>query len=267
MIPPRPGCQVRIAFLAIVGFWFAACAGGLENPGLTPEEPGPDLARSDAASVPRLDGATAPPKDGPATAAPDGGVMDAERSASPDSAGDGEAQGDADEPPTDACPAGGCDAGGGLPASGPHIDFELGYTHSCARNQAGTVWCWGENNAGQVGDGTTVNQTKPVAIGGLAEVAVIHTGQGRSCAVQRDGKLFCWGTGHGSRPVEVKGLTGPAAGVGIGKHVCAVLGDTKAALRHLKSALEDDDDKRVEARTDPELASLRDNAQFQKLIA
>jgi alpha-tubulin suppressor-like RCC1 family protein len=128
------------------------------------------------------------------------------------------------QPPLDACAASDCDGGTALPAPNrPRIDFELGFTHSCALGLAGTAWCWGSNGSGEVGDGTTEQRTRPVAVQGLRDLTVIYTGQGRSCAVQKGGKLFCWGAGHGRRPVEVNGFLGPVVGVGIGKHHCALL--------------------------------------------
>lgn len=48
--------------------------------------------------------------------------------------------------------------------------------------------------------------------------------------------------------------------------VCAMLGDTKAALRHLTAALADDEEKREEARTDRELDSLRGMPRFERLL-
>jgi alpha-tubulin suppressor-like RCC1 family protein len=40
--------------------------------------------------------------------------------------------------------------------------------HTCARRGAtGAVWCWGANNVGQLGDGTTVQRTSPIATSGM----------------------------------------------------------------------------------------------------
>ncbi|MFN8651171.1 MAG: RCC1 domain-containing protein [Gemmatimonadales bacterium] len=38
----------------------------------------------------------------------------------------------------------------------------IGDGHSCALDDTGMPWCWGENGAGQLGDGTTTTRTTPV---------------------------------------------------------------------------------------------------------
>jgi alpha-tubulin suppressor-like RCC1 family protein len=75
----------------------------------------------------------------------------------------------------------------------------LGGTHSCARKTDGTVWCWGANTSGQLGDGTTTNQTTPVQAGSStlgSNVAQVVIGFQHSCARQADGTLWCWGANN-----------------------------------------------------------------------
>lgn len=43
----------------------------------------------------------------------------------------------------------------------------IGYHHTCASKSDGSVWCWGENNAGQLGDGTKVNKSSPTRVSGF----------------------------------------------------------------------------------------------------
>ena len=50
----------------------------------------------------------------------------------------------------------------GLP--GPATSVALGYDHSCALLVDGDVWCWGHNNSGQLGDGTTTDRLQPVRV-------------------------------------------------------------------------------------------------------
>jgi alpha-tubulin suppressor-like RCC1 family protein len=69
-----------------------------------------------------------------------------------------------------------------------------GEMHTCARKTDGSVWCWGGNMNGQVGDGTTMDRTTPVEITTLGKSVVkIAIGFDRSCAETNDGKLWCWG--------------------------------------------------------------------------
>jgi hypothetical protein len=44
------------------------------------------------------------------------------------------------------------------------VEVAAGSEHTCARKQDGTLWCWGRNNEGQLGDGTTVGKPSPVEV-------------------------------------------------------------------------------------------------------
>jgi alpha-tubulin suppressor-like RCC1 family protein len=66
--------------------------------------------------------------------------------------------------------------------------------HTCALRRDGTVKCWGENSAGELGDGTKVNRSTPVSVVGLADVDVVAAGQEDSCAGLVDLSVWCWGS-------------------------------------------------------------------------
>nr|HMR08977.1 chromosome condensation regulator RCC1 [Polyangiaceae bacterium] len=68
----------------------------------------------------------------------------------------------------------------------------LGGEHSCARMAGGTVRCWGQNAAGQLGDGTTDDKLSPTPIPGLSVVEIALGGY-HSCARLKDGSVYCWG--------------------------------------------------------------------------
>jgi alpha-tubulin suppressor-like RCC1 family protein len=86
------------------------------------------------------------------------------------------------------------------------IAVAAGPSHSCAVKADGTVWCWGSNVAGQLGDAatSTAPQTTPVQVRGLANVVAVSAGGAKGfpsvipdesygCAVRNDGTAWCWG--------------------------------------------------------------------------
>jgi alpha-tubulin suppressor-like RCC1 family protein len=68
-----------------------------------------------------------------------------------------------------------------------------GGDHTCLRTNGGRVGCWGRNDAGQLGDGTTTNRFSAVAVPGLTNVVELAAGTDHSCALLADGSVRCWG--------------------------------------------------------------------------
>ena len=92
--------------------------------------------------------------------------------------------------------------------------------HTCAIRRDGSLWCWGANAAGQLGDGTTEARLQPTRIGDAADWMVVTAGFGATCGLRAGAGLWCWG-GSGwdgsfrppapigdTRPVMVDGATG-----------------------------------------------------------
>ena len=123
-------------------------------------------------------------------------------------------------------------------------------SHTCARISDGSAWCWGDNNSGQLGDGTTTNSSGAVRVTTdisstlLTNVSTVSVGTNASCALKSDGTVWCWGdNGEGqlgdrtsdssSFAVQVKKAdntplsTVTAISVGT-DHACAVLSDKSA---------------------------------------
>lgn len=65
---------------------------------------------------------------------------------------------------------------------------------TCALKSGNSLWCWGYNAYGQLGDGTQVNKYVPVRIGTKLDWAyLVETAGNHTCAVNRAGDIFCWG--------------------------------------------------------------------------
>ncbi len=65
--------------------------------------------------------------------------------------------------------------------------------HSCAVAVSGKLFCWGLNDWGQLGDGTTENRLLPVETKGIDAVERVSVGASVSCAVHAGGIVSCWG--------------------------------------------------------------------------
>ena len=82
-----------------------------------------------------------------------------------------------------------------LPAGRTAISIDAGVDHTCAILDDSSAVCWGLNEQGQLGDGTTTNSTTPVNVSmppGLG-VAEISAGSKHTCAVATNGSVYCWG--------------------------------------------------------------------------
>ena len=90
--------------------------------------------------------------------------------------------------------------------------------HTMALRYDGTVWAWGENTLGVLGDGTTTHRFSPVQVQNLDNVAGIAAGRGFGAAVREDGTVWAWGhnnfgqlgdgtTDNRLTPVQVQNLT------------------------------------------------------------
>ncbi len=85
----------------------------------------------------------------------------------------------------------------------------IGYSHVCAIVKTdGSVWCWGSNGVGELGEGSTVDHGQPVRAGSIMAATSIAAGVANTCAALADGDLYCWGrdTQRG-KGIIVKSLT------------------------------------------------------------
>ncbi|WP_428233128.1 FG-GAP-like repeat-containing protein [Flavobacterium sp.] len=73
------------------------------------------------------------------------------------------------------------------------MSVACGEMHTVAVRDDGTLWAWGSNHYGQLGDGTTTNQLIPVKIGAATNWKEVTVGFGNTVAVKTDGTLWSWG--------------------------------------------------------------------------
>ena len=109
-----------------------------------------------------------------------------------------------------------------------------GSLHSCALLSGGTIKCWGFNNYGQLGDGTTTSKPVPVSVTGVTAATQVVGGYNHTCALLANGTIKCWGwnssgqlgdgtTTDRATPVSVKGITTATQVAGGYYHSCALL--------------------------------------------
>lgn len=82
--------------------------------------------------------------------------------------------------------------GGGTETANPQA-ISAGWHHTCAV-VAGDVWCWGRNDDGQLGDGTSSPAASPVRVAGLTTQQVaVSAGNRHTCSLDVEGDVRCWG--------------------------------------------------------------------------
>ena len=65
--------------------------------------------------------------------------------------------------------------------------------HTLAIRSDGTLWAWGYNFQGQLGDGSTTNRSAPVQVGSATNWVSISAGYFHSVGIRSDGTLWAWG--------------------------------------------------------------------------
>ncbi len=108
--------------------------------------------------------------------------------------------------------------------------------YSCALISGGTVECWGQGGAGELGNGLDTDSWTPVQVSNITSASAVGGGEAYSCAVLSDDTVECWGSneygqlGNGTKtsnstPVQVSGITSASAVDGAYAHSCALISD------------------------------------------
>ena len=76
---------------------------------------------------------------------------------------------------------------------GQVADLSVGWYHTCALTQDGAAWCWGRNDAGQLGDGYGSSRSVPTRVKYDGQFVSIAAGAYHTCAVSVSNEAYCWG--------------------------------------------------------------------------
>jgi len=118
------------------------------------------------------------------------------------------------------------------------VALDAGGDHTCGLTEDDAVYCWGRNDDGQLGDGSTTSQLQPVPVAGGERFSFVAAGADYTCGLSPAGEAYCWGANDANQlgvegssrnaPVPVSGThgftllaVGPdhACGLGDGGHV------------------------------------------------
>jgi len=84
------------------------------------------------------------------------------------------------------------------PAASPMVSGSVD-KHVLAVKSDGTVWAWGENGFGQLGNGTNTDSDTPVQVLGISNAASVAAGDRHSLCVLKDGRVLAWGDNQWGR--------------------------------------------------------------------
>ena len=98
-----------------------------------------------------------------------------------------------------------------------------GYFYTCGVTTGGAPYCWGSNEYGQLGNGSTIPSASPVAVAGVVTFAAVSAGVFDACGLTTGNLAYCWGGNYGPTPVGVAAeLTFTLVSVGGWGFVCGL---------------------------------------------
>jgi alpha-tubulin suppressor-like RCC1 family protein len=123
------------------------------------------------------------------------------------------------------------------PGRGTIVGISAGMYHACALRSRGGIDCWGGNESGQMGNGTSGHSLTPEPVVGIDDAVAVAAGDSHSCALLEGHSVKCWGFGgtgqlgsaatpgggyHSYVPVDVVGLSDATAIATGGLFTCAL---------------------------------------------
>ena len=78
------------------------------------------------------------------------------------------------------------------PDPGPFAQVSSGFAHTCGVTTAHVAYCWGNNDGGRLGDGTTTTRLNPTIVSGSLSFSEVSAGANHTCGVAA-GVVYCWG--------------------------------------------------------------------------
>ena len=73
------------------------------------------------------------------------------------------------------------------------LSVSAGWAHTCGVATSNLAYCWGDNSAGQLGDGTKTERNSPVEVLGGLRFVMVSAGAFHTCGVTTEGTVYCWG--------------------------------------------------------------------------
>lgn len=128
------------------------------------------------------------------------------------------------------------------------VAIAAGSNHTLALKSDGTVWAWGNNARGQVGNGSTTTQATPTQVPGLSDIVEIAASNDHSLARSIDGVVWGWGDGEfqaigdvsypyaQTTPIEIEDFEGAATIAAGGYMAMAKMADGTLRVRGRWSA-------------------------------
>ena len=78
--------------------------------------------------------------------------------------------------------------------AGDWLRIVTGQTHTCGITTDGAISCWGSNQFGQLGNGSTDASSIPVPVDDGGSYVDVVLGESHACGLRDDGSVWCWGS-------------------------------------------------------------------------